>query len=221
VYTVSVDNLIFGCRDGQLEVCLIQHAAGPAKGQWGLPGDWIQDGESLEDAAIRTLQTRTGIDDLYLEQLHTFSAINRYPEQRVITTAYYALVRPQDYETVAGAHELDARWFPIDSMPDLMYDHAQICQRGINHLRQKIRHAPIGFSLLPSKFTLLELQKLYQAILGIELNKPNFRRKMLRMKLLIDCNEKQTGGAHRAASLYRFDEKNYRRLQQQGFVFEL
>ncbi len=221
MYTVSVDNLIFGCRDGDLEVCLIQHADGPASGLWGLPGDWIQEHESLEDAAIRTLRTRTGIDDLYLEQLHTFSSIDRYPNQRVITTAYYALVRPQDYSAVAGAHELDARWFSVRSMPDLMYDHSQICALGLKHLRQKVRHAPIGFNLLPNKFTLLELQKLYQAILGIELDKPNFRRKMLRMNLLIDCNEKQTGGAHRAASLYRFDQTNYQKLQQQGFVFEL
>ena len=102
-----------------------------------------------------------------------------------------------------------------------MYDHGSIIQYGIQHLRHKIRHAPIGFNLLPDKFTLLELQKLYEAILDIELNKPNFRRKMLRMDLLVDCQEKQTGGAHRAAQLYRFDHATYQKLQDQGFVFEL
>ncbi len=217
----SVDNVIFGCRDGVLEVCLIQHASGPAKEQWGLPGDFIQDDESLEDAAIRTLRTRTGIDDIFLEQCHTFSALNRYPGERVITTAYFALVRPEDFSTVAGAHELDARWFDVSALPKLMYDHEEILLRCHAQLRHKVRHAPIGFSLLPEKFTLLELQRLYEAILDIELNKPNFRRKFLRMKLLVDCNEKQTGGAHRAAQLYRFDSRVYQKLQQQGFVFEV
>ncbi len=217
----SVDSLIFGCRNGHLEVCLIQHADGPATGQWGIPGDFLYDNESLEDAAVRTLRTRTGIDDIYLDQLHTFSALDRYPGERVITTAYYSLVRPQDYEAVAGAHELDAQWFSVKQLPELMYDHQSIIEFGIQHLRHKIRHAPIGFNLLPDKFTLLELQKLYEAILDIELNKPNFRRKMLRMDLLVDCQEKQTGGAHRAAQLYRFDHATYQNLQDQGFVFEL
>lgn len=221
MYSVSVDNLIFGCRDGVLEVCLIQHASGPAQGRWGLPGDWIKDGENLADAAIRTLRTRTGINDIFLEQLHTFSALNRYPSKRVITTAYYALVRPQDYATIAGAHELEARWFAVNDVPELMYDHQEILNRGLARLRQKVRLEPIGFSLLPAKFTLTELQKLYEAVLDIELNKPNFRRKMIRMNLLIDCHEKQNnGGAHRAGKLYRFDQDIYNNLQKEGFVFE-
>jgi ADP-ribose pyrophosphatase YjhB (NUDIX family) len=221
MYTISVDNLIFGCRDGVLEVCLIQHASGPAEGRWGLPGDWIKDGESLADAAIRTLRSRIGINDIFLEQLHTFSALDRYPGKRVITTAYYALVRPEDYETVAGAHELDARWFAVNEVPELMYDHQEILTRGINRLRQKVKLEPIGFNLLPTKFTLTELQKIYEAVLDIKLNKPNFRRKMTRMNLLIDCEEKQSsGGAHRAGKLYRFDQAVYNSLNKQGFVFE-
>jgi len=221
MYTVSVDNLIFGCRDGVLEVCLIQHASGPAKGHWGLPGDWIKDGESLADAAIRTLRSRIGIKDIFLEQLHTFSALDRYPGERVITTAYYALVRPEDYKTIAGVHELDARWFAVNDVPELMYDHQEILTRGVNRLRQKVKLEPIGFNLLPTKFTLTELQKIYEAVLGIKLNKPNFRRKMTRMNLLIDCEEKQSsGGAHRAGKLYRFDQDVYHNLKKQGFVFE-
>ncbi len=221
MYSVSVDNLIFGCRDGVLEIFLIQHAHGPASGKWGLPGDWIKDGESLEEAALRTLSTRTGITDIFLEQLHTFSSIDRHPEERVITTAYYTLIRPQDFATMAGSHELDARWFPVNQLPPLMYDHQHILQRGLLRLRQKVRHEPIGFNLLPAKFTLAELQKIYEAVLNIKLNKPNFRRKMLNMNLLIDCLEKQTGQAHRAASLYRFDQSIYNDLKTRGFVFEL
>ncbi len=220
MYSISVDNVILGCRDGVLEVCLIQHGDGPVKGEWGLPGDWIQDGESLEDAAIRTLRTRTGIDDIFLEQLHTFSALDRYPGERVITTAYYALVRPQDYAAVAGAHEMDAKWFAVKELPTLMFDHNEILQRGIERLQQKVRFEPIGFKLLPPKFTLAELQKLYEAVLDVNLNKPNFRRKILSKNLLVDCKEKQKGGAHRAASLYRFDNDVYQDLTQRGFSFE-
>ncbi len=220
MYHHSVDNVIFGCRKGKLEVCLIQHASGPAEGQWGLPGDFIQGDESLEDAAIRTLRTRTGIDDIFLEQFRTFGSLDRYPSERVITTAYFALVRPQDYEAVAGAHELAANWFPVKELPELMYDHGQILDYGMKSLKAKVRSAPIGFSLLPKKFTLLELQRLYEAILDKELNKPNFRRKMLGMKLLMDCGEKQVGRAHRAAQFYRFDSGVYQKLQRKGFVFE-
>lgn len=221
MYTISVDNLIFGCHDNKLEICLIQHASGPAKGRWGLPGDWIRDGELLAEAAERTLRSRIGISDIFLEQLHTFSAIDRYPGERVITTAYYALVRPQDYQTVAGDQELDARWFAIDDIPELMYDHQEILTRGIERLRQKVKLEPIGFNLLPKKFTLTELQKIYEAVMDVKLNKPNFRRKMMRMNLLIDCNEKQaSGGAHPAGKLYRFDQDVYNALEKQGFVFE-
>lgn len=216
----SVDNVIFGCRNGHLEVCLIQHASGPAEGQWGLPGDFIQADESLEGAAIRTMRTRAGINDIFLEQFRTFGALDRYPGDRVITTAYFALIRPQDYEAVAGSHELAARWFPVKSLPDLMYDHGEIFDYGLKSLRDKVRNEPVGFSLLPKKFTLLELQLLYEAILDTKLNKPNFRRKMLHMKLLLDCGEKKSGGAHRAAKLYRFDSDVYQKLKRKGFVFE-
>jgi hypothetical protein len=131
------------------------------------------------------------------------------------------LVRPEDYHAVAGAEELDARWFAVSDVPDLMYDHQEILAIGIKRLRQKVKLEPIGFNLLPAKFTLTELQKIYEAVLDIKLNKPNFRRKMTRMNLLIDCKEKQSsGGAHRAGQLYRFDADVYRALQKKGFVFE-
>ena len=219
--TLSVDNLIFGCVDNALDIFLVKHGEGLSLGKWGLPGDWMRDDESLEDAAARTLEQRTGISNVFLEQLHTFSEVNRYPDERVITTAFYSLIRPESYHSVAGASELDAKWFNVNDLPELIFDHRKIIDLGIQRIKHKVRHEPIGFNLLPEKFTLLHLQSLYEAILGIKLDKPNFRRKMLKMNLLIDCEEKQTAVAHRAANLYRFDPLVYKQLQKNGFVFEL
>jgi len=221
MHNLSVDNLIFGCEDNTLEIFLVQHGEGKSKGQWGLPGDWMHEDESLEQAAARTLQGRTGISDVYLEQLRTFSAVDRYPDERIITTAFFALIRPESYSTIVGKSELDAKWFDVKRLPKLIFDHKEIINIGLKHLKHKVRHEPIGFSLLPEKFTLLQLQNLYEAILDIKVDKPNFRRKMKKMQLLIPCNEKQTGVAHRAANLFRFDQKVYSKLKTQGLVFEL
>jgi hypothetical protein len=217
----SVDNLIFGCEDSTLEIFLVQHGEGESKGEWGLPGDWLEGLESLEHAAARTLRERTGISDIYLEQLHTFSAADRHPAGRIITTAFFGLIRPESYSTIIGESELDAKWFDVKRLPELIFDHQEIIEKGLSHLMHKVRHEPIGFNLLPEKFTLLQLQNLYETILGVKLDKPNFRRKMNKMQLLIPCGEKQTGVAHRAANLYRFDQKVYNKLLTNGFVFEL
>ena len=217
----SVDNLIFGCKNNTLEILLIKHGEGESKGEWGLPGDWLEDHESLENAAARTLKERSGISDVYLEQLHTFSAVDRHPSGRIVTTAFFSLIRPDSYSTIIGKTELDAKWFDVKKLPALIFDHHEIIEKGLAHLMHKVRHEPIGFNLLPEKFTLLQLQNLYETILGIKLDKPNFRRKMNKMQLLISCDEKQTGVAHRAANLYRFDQKVYNKLLTNGFVFEL
>lgn len=217
----SVDNLIFGCEDNTLEILLIQHGEGESKGEWGLPGDWLGDMESLEDAAARTLRERSGISDVYLEQLHTFSAVDRHPSGRIVTTVFFSLIRPESYSTSTGKTELDAKWFDVKKLPALIFDHLEIIQKGLSHLTHKVRHEPIGFNLLPEKFTLLQLQNLYETILDVKLDKPNFRRKMQKMQLLIPCGEKQIGVAHRAANLYRFDQKVYNKLLTNGFVFEL
>ncbi|RBP51674.1 NUDIX hydrolase [Arenicella xantha] len=217
----TVDNVIFGCEEDTLEVFLVQHGEGKSRGEWGLPGDWMREEESLEQAATRTLKERTGITDVYLEQLHTFSDVDRYPFERVLTTAFFALIRPDAVKTIVGETELDAAWFDINKLPPLIFDHKSIVEKGIEHLKHKVRHEPIGFNLLPKKFTLLQLQCLYEAVLGIKVDKPNFRRKMKKMQLLVSLGEKQTGVAHRAANLYRFDEQVYRKLKTKGFVFEL
>ncbi|WP_041522133.1 NUDIX hydrolase [Gilvimarinus agarilyticus] len=221
IKALSIDNLIFGLDHGQLDVMLIKHREGISKGRWGLPGGWIRYDENLRDAASRHLHELTGVQNLYLEQLKTFGRLDRFPSERVVTIAYYALVSAEDYSLVAGNNAADASWFNIRELPELIYDHAEILQYGIEFLQQQVRRRPIGFNLLPEKFTLLELQELYESILGTKLDKPNFRRKIMKMNLLASCEEKQQGVAHRAAKLYRFDEQAYQALTEKGFSFEI
>ncbi|WP_236676192.1 NUDIX hydrolase [Chryseolinea lacunae] len=218
---LSIDCLIFGFKKSELDILLVQHGEGISKGKWALPGGWIKYNESTDDSATRILNDLTGVSNIYLEQLKAFGNANRYPTKRVITIAYYALVKPENYTLHPGFTAADARWFKISEVPELPYDHAQILNEGLQYLKHKVRHEPIGFNLLPKKFTLLQLQELYEAILDKKLDKPNFRRKLMRMNLLEPCKEKQTDVSHRAASLYRFDKKTYNNLKENGFMFEL
>jgi ADP-ribose pyrophosphatase YjhB (NUDIX family) len=218
---LSIDCLIFGFRDGALDILLIKHAEGISKGKWALPGGWIQYNEDADQAAHRILKSLTGVSDIYLEQLRSFGNVDRYPDKRVITIAYYTLVNADNYALNPGFTASDAQWFNIHDVPKLPYDHNQILDFGFRYLKHKVRHEPIGFNLLPQKFTLHQIQQLYEAILETELDKPNFRRKLLNMNLLVPCHEKQQAVSHRAANLYRFDKKIYDQLTEKGFSFEL
>jgi len=218
--TLSIDCVIFGFKDSKLHILLVQHGEGISIGKWGLPGGWIKYNESLNGAAYRLLSDLTGVKNIFLEQLKAFGETDRFPDKRVVTVAYYALIKEEDYEIIPGFTAADAKWFEIDSIPELIYDHNEILDFGFEYLRRKATHEPIGFNLLPNKFTLLQLQELYEALLETKLDKPNFRRKMLKMNLLIDCKEKQQNVSHRAANLYRFDQRIYQRLKQSGFIFE-
>ena len=218
---ISIDCLVFGFHDGNLELLLVQHGEGISKGRWALPGGWIQYAESIDDSANRILQDLTGVSNIFLEQVKAFGHVSRYPTKRVITIAYYALVKPELFTLHAGSTAADAQWFKVSEIPPLPYDHEQIVSESLTFLKEKARREPIGFNLIPKKFTLLQLQALYEAILGRKLDKPNFRRKILKMNFLELCKEKQTDVSHRAASLYRFDKKKYARLKEKGFAFEL
>lgn len=218
--SITIDCTIFGFEKGQLEVLLVKHAKGISKGKWGLPGGWIQEKESIDAAANRLLRELTGLENIFLEQLKAFGEPDRFPLGRVITVGYYALVKREDYSVKAGFTASEAKWFNINDVPGLIYDHNEILEYSLENLRKKVRQAPIGFNLLPEKFTLLELMQLYERILGVEMDKPNFRRKFLRMKLLVDINEKQKGVSHRAAKLYKFDDEIYKKLTRGGFNFE-
>jgi 8-oxo-dGTP diphosphatase len=218
---LSIDCLIFGFKKNELDILLVQHGEGISKGKWALPGGWTKYNEDIDDSASRILKDLTGLTNIYLEQLRAFGEVNRYPTKRVITIAYYALVKPEDYTLHAGSTASDAQWFKLSEVPPLPYDHNMILKSAVAHLRHKVRHEPIGFNLLPKKFTLLQLQELYEAILEQKLDKPNFRRKLMKMNLLEPCKEKQKDVSHRAASLYRFDKKIYDKLREKGFTFEL
>jgi 8-oxo-dGTP diphosphatase len=218
---LSIDCLLFGFKDGRLDILLVKHARGISKGKWALPGGWIQYNESIDDAAKRLLQSLTGISNIYLEQLKAFGDVHRYPTKRVVTLAYYTLVKEEHYSLIPGFTASDAKWFNIQETPELPYDHQAILDFGFRHIKQKVRQEPIGFNLLPEKFTLLQLQELYESILETKLDKSNFRRKLLKMNLLKPCSEKQQDVSHRAAGLYRFDKKIYDQLEQTGFAFEL
>lgn len=221
IETLSIDCLIFGFRNGELDVLLIKHGEGISKGRWALPGGWIRYNEGIDDAANRLLTSLTGVSSIFLEQLGAFGDVGRYPGKRVVTIAYYALINADNYSLSAGFTATDARWFRIHEIPRLPYDHNKIFKSGFQHLQHKVRHEPIGFNLLPKKFTLHDIQKLYEAILETEMDKPNFRRKLLNMNLLVPCQEKQRDVSHRAASFYRFDKKIYKQLKESGFTFEL
>lgn len=218
--SISIDCIIFGFKEGKLHLLLVEHGEGISAGKWGVPGGWIKKEESLDEAANRLLKELTGLDKVYLEQLKAFGEVERFPGKRVITIAYYALIKEEDYEIVPGFTASDAKWVDANQLPELIYDHKEIVDYGKNHLQHKVKHEPIGFNLLPKKFTLLQLQELYEALLETKLDKPNFRRKILKMNLLINCKEKQQNVSHRAANLYRFDEKTYQVLKRKGFVFE-
>jgi len=217
---VTIDCVIFGFDQGSLEVLLIQHGEGISKGKWGLPGGWINKKESIDDAAHRLLNELTALDHIYLEQLKAFGNPDRFPLRRVITIGYYALIKRENYNIQPGFTASDAKWYKINQIPDLIYDHSEILTYSLKQLRERVRQAPIGFNLLPEKFTLLQLMHLYEEILGIEMDKSNFRRKILHMKLLVALDEKQQDVSHRAAKLYKFDPEIYTKLTEKGFNFE-
>ncbi|EJL64314.1 NUDIX hydrolase [Flavobacterium sp. CF136] len=217
---ITIDCVIFGFDKGSLEVLLVQHGEGISKGKWGLPGGWINKKESTDDAAHRLLNELTALDHIYLEQLKAFGNPDRFPLRRVITIGYYALIKREDYNIKAGFTASDAKWYKINEIPDLIYDHNEILAYSLQHLRNRVKQTPIGFNLLPEKFTLLQLMHLYEEILGIEMDKSNFRRKILHMKLLVALDEKQQDVSHRAAKLYKFDSEIYKKLTEKGFNFE-
>ncbi|GLB53190.1 NUDIX hydrolase [Neptunitalea chrysea] len=218
---ITIDCVIFGFDNGSLEVLLIEHAEGISKGKWGLPGGWIKKEESIDNAAYRLLRELTGIKDLYLEQLRAFGEPSRFPLDRVITIGYYALIKKDMFNIKAGFTASDAKWYGLNEVENLIYDHNKILEYSLIRLRSKVKRAPIGFNLLPEKFTLLQLMQLYEEILGVQLDKPNFRRKILKMKLLVVLEEKQTNVSHRAAKLYMFDKERYEMLTNKGFIFEV
>jgi 8-oxo-dGTP diphosphatase len=218
---LTVDCVVFGLDDQDLKVLLIQRDLEPFAGKWALPGGFVHEEETLEEAARRELAEETGLTRVFLEQLYTFGDPGRDPRERVVTVAYYALVNIRDHKVQASTDARNAAWFAVTDLPSLAFDHDYILETARQRLRGKLSYQPIGFELLPQKFTLSQLQRLYETILEKPLDKRNFRRKILGTSLLHETDEIEQDVAHRAARLYSFDEAKYRRLAKQGFLFEI
>ena len=231
---VSVDCVIIGFDFDQLYVLLIDSGVLKTTGssRMAVPGDLIYDNETLDEAASRVLNELTGIDNIYLEQIGAFGDPKRMgkesdkewlksmraePHARVITVAYYSLVIMSDFNPQASSFAKSAGWAPIKEINDLAFDHFEILQAGLEQLKRKLKIQPIGFNLLPEKFTLSQLHKLYETILNKKLDKRNFRRKILKLDILSPLNEKQIGVPHKPSQLFKFNEENYQKLSDEGF----
>jgi 8-oxo-dGTP diphosphatase len=205
---VTVDLVIFALRDSELHVVLIRRGLPPFVGSWALPGGFVRDGESLEEAARRELQEETGVRDVYLEQLYTFGDPERDPRGRIVTVAYYALLTGDAAPLVAGTDAGAAQWMRARKHPPLAFDHERILAYALERLANKLEYSTIGFQLLPRKFTLSQLQRVYEAVLGRKLDKRNFRRKMALVDTLKPLNEWVRDGPSRPARLYRASTKH-------------
>lgn len=217
----SIDCVIFGFNEETLKVLLIKRNNEPQKGLMALPGDFIDVNEAIDDSAQRILKEITSLEKIYLEQIRAFGSIDRFPEKRVITIGYYALINIEKYILKAGHTAEKVEWHDVTNLPPLAFDHLEIVKSALRILQRRVKYEPVGFNLLPEKFSLTELQKLYEAIYQKELNKRNFRNKIAQMKLLIDTKEKQQNVSHKPAKLYRFDQKMYLKLVDEGFYFKL
>lgn len=221
-FHVAVDSIIFGYDEEgrQLKVLLLKRNFQPSKGEWSLMGGFLKNDESVNEAAKRILQQLTGLSDVYMEQLYTFGELDRDPGARIISVAYFALIKinASDLELVKNH---GATWIPITSVPTLIFDHSAMIARALKKLQIRARTQPIGFELLPDKFTIPQLQGLYEAIYNKSLDKRNFRRKLLSMDLLEKLEEKEKESSRKGAWYYRFDPKKYEDLLNRGFNFEL
>jgi len=219
---LTVDCVVFGysSSNANLQVLLIQRGIEPYKGAWALPGGFVNMDEDLETAAKRELQEETGVCNVFLEQLFTFSAPQRDPRGRVVSVAYYALIPLDSVQPKAADDADNVAWYNVNKLPPLAFDHSLIMDTALRRLRAKVRYQPIGFELLPPKFPLSALRILYQSILNLDkpLEKRNFRKKILKLGILNPLDEYQQGVAHRAARLYSFDKQKYEQLQKREAV---
>ncbi len=204
---VTVDLVVFTVSGDALKVLLVQRAAEPFAGCWSIPGGFLRKNESLEEAAQRVMQEKTGVSQIYLEQLYTFGRVDRDPRARIITVAYFALIPWKNLPHPGSKKVADLGWFAVDHAPDLAFDHREILQYAVDRLRAKAGYSNIVYGLLPESFRLSDLQRMYEIICAEKLDKRNFRKRMLATGLLQETGKKDQAGAHRPAMLYRFIKK--------------
>lgn len=216
--SVTTDCVIFGYDGKDLKVLLVQRGIPPFKGMWAFPGGYLQMDETAIEGAKRELFEETGLKDAYIEQFHTFSAVDRDPRGRVITIAHFALVKIS--EVKGGDDAAQAEWFNLDKVPQLAFDHDMILREALKTLRERIHFEPVGFELLPDVFTMPQLQNLYESILGVRFDRRNFSSKMLHLGLLEDTGDRPEGSSSRVPVTYRFNKDRYDLLKSKGFRLE-
>lgn len=224
---VTTDAVVFGFDGDSLNLLLIERGIEPYRGMWALPGGFIgKDDQSAQDAVYRELREETNVEDIYLEEMQTFSKADRDPRERVITIAFFALVVQGKYKVVGGDDARRAKWFPVNALPKLAFDHADIIDMALERLRQRIHFEPIGFHLLGKEFTMPQLQNIYIAILNPPeddnklRDRRNFPKKMLKLGYIKDTGKKATGNPNRSPKLYTFDEEAYRNAKKLGMRLE-
>ncbi|MDT0650946.1 NUDIX hydrolase [Autumnicola edwardsiae] len=216
----AADCIIFGFDSGKLKLLVFKRRVEPLKGEWSLIGSFVRLEEDVAEAAKRVLKEITGLENVFMEQLKTYGKADRDPGFRCLSIAQYALIRINEYdEELVEKH--GAHWYDIGAVPDLVLDHNKMVQDALERLKRKARHQPIGFELLPEKFTIPQLQQLYEVIYQKELDSRNFRKKLLSLKVLIKLDEKDKTSSRRGAFLYKFDYENYHKLVKSGYNFEI
>lgn len=217
---MTADCVVFGFDGKQLHVLLIERGLEPYKGSWALPGGFMKIDETVEQCALRELKEETGVEDIYLEQFHVFSAVERDPRERVVTVAFLALVRKSDFRLIAGDDAAGASWFELGKLPPLAFDHHDIIDMARKRLPELMHTKPIGFKLLDEKFSMNELQRLYEAVNGTTYDRRNFARKMSSTGLLRDEGVSPVAAHNRFPNLYSFDEKAYKAESEGHFAPE-
>jgi len=215
---VAVDIVLFTVQSGKLRVLLVKRGIPPFQGTYAIPGGFVLEDESLDEAALRELREETGVADVYLEQLYSFGEPQRDPRGHVISVAYFALISADRSPLAAGSDAADARWWPMGNLPDLAFDHRSILEYAMERLRNKLEYTTVGFQLLPPKFSLTELQEVYEAILDKKLDKRNFRRKLALLRVLRPTREYRRGG-RRPARLFEFVAARFEKLKDKGILF--
>ncbi|MDG1252236.1 MAG: NUDIX hydrolase [Schleiferiaceae bacterium] len=220
-FGISVDCVVFGYDGIDVKVLLIERGTEPYLGHQAIPGDLVHPTEDAVTATQRVLRDLTGLENIYLEQLQTFAGVNRHPLGRVATIAYYSLIKIEDYNPRPSSWATDAQWTAIQNLGEMAFDHKEIFSTALERLQQRVRTQPIGFELLPTEFTLADLQHLYETLLNTQFDKANFRKKILAMDLLKPLEKTQKAVRHRPARLYQFDANRYAALTKRGIHFEL
>ncbi|WP_298313118.1 NUDIX domain-containing protein [uncultured Aquimarina sp.] len=218
---VAVDAVVFGYKDKALHVLLIKRDIDPFKDSWALPGGLVLENESLENAVERELKEETNVTVDYLEQLYSFGKPGRDPRNRVVSITYFGLVKPEHHTIKADTDANDVAWFDINELPELAFDHATILDVAKKRLRNKLTYEPIGFDLLADKFLFSDLEKLYMTILDKQIDRRNFRKKILSFGILEELKEKISEGRGRPANLFKFNKKQYFKLKEEDFLFDI